>query len=296
MKQGLEQFLNHLRYERQASPHTLDAYSRDIVSFMDFLEEHNYGTAPRDVDARIIRHYLGGLRRDGMSRTTAARRLSALRTFFKFLKSKGIVDVNPAVMVESARQEKKLPGYLYREEMDRLLTAPPGDKPHGLRDRAILELLYSTGLRVSELASLNADHILNGNGQLRIIGKRNKERIVFMGDGAAVAVRAWLNTGRPDMLRDRAEPALFVNRSGTRLNVRSIQRMVKKHIRGIALDKDITPHSLRHTFATHLLEGGADLRTVQGLLGHASLSTTQIYTHVTNERLKQVHTDTHPRA
>lgn len=288
--------MTHLRNERQVSPHTLDAYSRDISFFIDFLEEHGFGASPADIDPKRIRHYLGTLRRDGISQATAARRLSALRTFFKYLKKKGIVDANPAALMESSRREKKLPGYLFNNEINSLLDAPPKDTPAGLRDRALLEMLYSTGLRVSELAALNRDDVPESAGQFRVIGKRGKERIVFVGAPAAAAVRDWLDRGRPLLLSNPVEKALFLNKSGGRLTVRAVQRMVKKYILEAALTKNITPHSLRHTFATHLLEGGADLRTVQSLLGHSSLSTTQIYTHVTGERLKEVHSQTHPRA
>ena len=296
MKQQLDSFLLHLQNERQVSPHTLDAYSRDIGLFLDFLQEHGYTDQARDVDARQVRHYLGAMRRQGLGPTTAARRLSALRTFFKYLKKQGAVEVNPAALVESARRERRLPEHLVDTEIRSLLQAPPHDTPAGLRDRAMLEMLYATGLRVSELAALDTDSLNHGAGQLRVRGKRGKERIVFVGGHAAGAVYEYIEKRRQQMLRQTTEPAMFLNRSGGRISVRSIQRMVKKYIRQIALARDITPHSLRHTFATHLLEGGADLRTVQGLLGHSSLSTTQIYTHVTNERLKEVHAQTHPRA
>lgn len=296
MRENLEQFLNHLRHEKQKSPHTLDAYSRDIAQFIGFMEKKKYGTAPGDPDIKKIRHWLGETQRDGASRATAARRLSALRSFFKYMKKKGIIETNPATLVESSRAEKKLPNYLYREEMHGLLAAPQEDAREGLRDRALLETLYSTGLRVSELAALNKDSIDPAGGVLKVTGKRGKERIVVVGAPAAAAVTEYLAKSRPALLRGGAEDALFLNRGGTRLTVRSIQRMVKKYINRLPIGKDITPHSLRHTFATHMLEGGADLRTLQSLLGHSSLSTTQIYTHVSNTRLKETHSKTHPRA
>ena len=296
MRDALEQFMTHLRNERQVSPHTLDAYSRDVALFIEFCEARGYDMAPGTVDVKRIRHYLGNLRRDGMSATTAARRLSALRTFFKYLKKKGVIEVNPAALVESARREKKLPEYLRGDELNLLLQAPPADSPAGLRDSAILEMFYATGLRISELVSLDVDDVSRGDEQLRVVGKRGKERIVFVGGGAARAVSAYIENGRPPLAGDPPERALFLNKGGTRLTPRSIQRMLKKYIHEAALAKNIPPHALRHTFATHLIEGGADLRTVQSLLGHSSLSTTQIYTHVTSEHLKQVHTRTHPRA
>ncbi len=296
MIERLDAFLTHLKNERQASPHTLDAYSRDLALFIHFMEDNGYSADAASVTARQVRHYLGAMRRDGLGATTAARRLSALRTFFKYLKKQGVVESNPAALVESARRERKLPEHLFDAEMRALLEAPENSSPSGLRDRAMLELLYATGLRVSELAALDADALAGDEGRLRVRGKRGKERVVFVGGAARDSVQAYLVNARPALLADPAETALFLNRSGGRITVRSIQRMVKKYIREIALARDITPHSLRHTFATHLLEGGADLRTVQGLLGHSSLSTTQIYTHVTNERLKDVHAQTHPRA
>lgn len=296
MIQNLDAFLTHLKGERQSSPHTLDAYSRDAALFIDFLEQNKYPTDAASVTARHVRHYLGAMRRDGLGATTAARRLSALRTFFKYLKKQGVVEANPAALVESARRERRLPEHLFDAEMRALLDAPPRDTPSGLRDRAMLELLYATGLRVSELAALDTDALDHDAGRIRVRGKRGKERVVFAGGAARESVQEYLASARPALAADPQETAMFLNRSGGRITVRSIQRMVKKYIRDIALTRDITPHSLRHTFATHLLEGGADLRTVQGLLGHSSLSTTQIYTHVTNERLKDVHSQTHPRA
>lgn len=297
MKDHLDAFLNYLGNERQASPHTLDAYSRDIAFFIDFLEHNGYAAEAPVITIRQVRHYLGALRREGLEQATAARRLSALRTFFKYLKKQGVVELNPATLVESSRRERKLPEHLFDAEIRALLDAPAMRTPSGLRDRAMLEMLYATGLRVSELACLDVHDVRDGGGQLRVIGKRGKERIVFVGGAATDSVAAYVEHGRPGLAQPGdAEPALFLNRSGGRITVRSIQRMVKKYIHEIALVRDITPHSLRHTFATHMLEGGADLRTVQGLLGHSSLSTTQIYTHVTNERLKDVHSLTHPRA
>jgi len=296
LKDALEMFLTHLRNERQVSAHTMDAYSRDAALFIEFLENNAYPARPDTVDVKQLRHYLGEMRREGLSRATVARRLSALRTFFKYLKKKGFIESNPAAMMESSRRERKLPQYLYRDEMEALLAPPEKETPDALRDHALLETLYSTGLRVSEIASLDVDSVAPDGGQLRVTGKRNKERIVLVGSRAAEAVRRYVERGRPILLKSKTDTALFLNKSGTRLTVRSIQRMVKKHINRIALDKDITPHSLRHTFATHLLEGGADLRTVQSLLGHSSLSTTQVYTHITNERLKETHGKTHPRA
>ncbi len=278
------------------SPNTVDAYARDLNDFARFCEESGGGVGPREVDLKLARRYLAELKRDGRARTTIARRVSALRSFFKFLKRQGVVERNIFVSLDSPRLPKKTPEYLFVEEVSSLLKAPDAETPAGLRDRAILELLYSSGMRVSELVSLNLADLKPGSPELRVVGKGNKERIVFVGDPAHAAVEEYLKNGRPLFGAAQDGRALFLNKNGGRLHVRGVQRVVEKHINRTAILKKISPHSLRHSFATHLLNGGADLRTVQELLGHASLSTTQIYTHISAERLRKTYDETHPRA
>lgn len=293
----VDEFMSHLLYERGLSRHTIDAYSRDIMDFISFCEEAEMPSGPEEIDMRAARRYLASLTRKNMKRSTIARRISSLRAFFKHLKMKKVVEHNVFSALETPRMERKLPDFLYMEEVEMLMEAPPGDTPAGQRDRAILELLYSCGMRVSELAAMNVSGFPPpGRDEIRITGKGGKERIVFVGGRSRRAVETYINDGRPQQVRFAQPEALFLNKSGGRLTVRSIQRMLKKYIHKIALDKNITPHSLRHSFATHLLNNGADLRTIQELLGHSSLSTTQIYSHISTQRLKETYEKTHPRA
>lgn len=278
------------------SRHTVDAYSRDLNDFLEFCETQGAGKSPRDIDTRLARRYLADLRRRGRARTTISRRISALRSFFKYLKKERVVAANVFSALDTPRLEKKLPEHLYAEEVSALLKAPDAETPAGLRDRAILEVLYAGGLRVSELVSLNLGDIDRAGPELRVLGKGDKERIVFIGEPARRAVADYERDGRPKLgVRQDAE-ALFLNKSGRRLGARGVQRIVDKYVKQTAILKNITPHSLRHSFATHMLNAGADLRTVQELLGHSSLSTTQIYTHVSTARLRKTYDTSHPRA
>jgi integrase/recombinase XerC len=293
MKKQMDNYLGHLSVNKRVSPHTLDAYSRDIVDFVDYMSGKGV-ESPKSVDVRFARGYLATLQKRGLSRRSIARHISACRGYFRFMMQQKIITENPFKILDMQKLEKTIPTFLHLDEMKALLHAPD-DTPQGMRDRAMLELLYASGLRVSELVSLNYDAFRRGN-ELRIIGKRNKERLVMVGDPAIASVDRWLSLGRPHLVRSDSETALFLNKSGGRITTRSVQRMVEKYINQIALAKHVTPHSLRHTFATHLLNGGADLRTVQELLGHESLSTTQIYTHVSIEKLRETYDKTHPRA
>jgi integrase/recombinase XerC len=293
MKNQMDVYLSHISEVKRVSRHTLDAYSRDILDFVEYTGEKGLAS-PKSVDVRFVRVYLANLQKRGLPRRSIARHISACRGFFRFMMQKKIITENPFKMLETPKLEKTVPTFLHLDEMKALLHSPD-ETPAGMRDRAILELLYSTGLRVSELVGLDIDAMKRGN-ELRVIGKRNKERLVMIGNPALSAVNRWLSLGRPHIVRSESEPALFLNKSGTRITTRSVQRMVQKYINQIALAKHVTPHSLRHTFATHLLNGGADLRTVQELLGHESLSTTQIYTHVSVEKLRETYDKTHPRA
>lgn len=284
-----EAFSLYLEIERNLSPHSIRAYRQDLDFFHAFLAD-----CPLDkVDYRLLRRYLGHLKQEGYERSTIARRMATLRTYFRFLARERMIGGNPTVGLQSPKLSRKLPSFLDWEELVRLLAAPD-ESPRGLRDRALLELLYATGMRVSEIAELSVRQINWEEAEIRVIGKGSKERMVLMSEEAMRHLRRYLDEGRP-LLRPSNTERLFLNRSGKPLSARSIDRMLKAHARRAGIAKPISPHTLRHTFATHLLEGGADLRVVQELLGHASLSTTQIYTHVSQERLRQVYQQAHPR-
>lgn len=290
MTDYLQIFLDYLKYQKDVSEHTLSAYSKDLVDFLNFLEEKKCGIL--EVNYLLLRNYLGHLR-EKLSKKSVARKLASLRTFYKFLVREGKIKENPALLVSSPRLDKKLPSFLDLPQIEELLRLPE-PTPSGTRDKAILELLYATGMRVSEIVSLNIWEVDLNSDEIKILGKGKKERIVLMGKYSQVAIREYLFSSRPHFQKNN-EKALFLNKYGGRLTSRGVQRIVEKYIKILGEKKNITPHSLRHSFATHLLERGADLRSVQELLGHASLSTTQIYTHLTKERLKEIHKKYHPR-
>jgi len=300
----MEEFIQALETPKGYSPHTVRNYRIDLRQFLEFLmeKEKEGGGAPstgiESVDFRLIREFLGRLF-GKYRRTTLSRKLSAVRSFFTFLEKKGLRKGNPAADISTPRQEKYIPNYLPVDEMFRLLDRPDREKPLGLRDLAILEVLYSCGIRVSELAGLNLNSIDFDQRLVKVFGKGGKERIVPIGKEAINAVKAYLESTeglRRHAQGDRETQPLFVNFRGGRLSTRSIAKIVKKYGREVGLMTDISPHDLRHTFATHLLDGGADLRSVQELLGHASLSTTQKYTHVSLDRLMEVYDKAHPRS
>lgn len=305
MLEAIEQFLDHLRTMKNVSPHTLRAYTEDLMQFADFLVEQA-GEEPieswAEVSHRHIRRFLSHLQEQGLRRTSLARRLSALRSFYRFLVRTQGVTHNPTLALVFSAGEHRLPEFFYEHELERLWAALNDGTPRGLRDRALFELLYATGLRVSELVSLNRGDVDLETGQIHVVGKGAKERIVLAGRASREALEKYLTYGRP-RLREQARPlaagddqALFLNRQGTRLTARSVARLLDQYVERAGLDKHASPHTLRHTFATHLLDGGADLRSVQELLGHATLSSTQVYTHVTQERLRAVYDQAHPRA
>ncbi|GAX91441.1 tyrosine recombinase XerC [Effusibacillus lacus] len=297
-QQAVDLFLEYLRVEKNASVHTIDAYQSDLEQFCAFLAEEQIEKFG-DVTHVGIRTFLSRLFMAKAARRTLSRKVSCLRSFYDFLMREGIVDKNPAKSVSTPKLEKRTPNFLYIEEVTRLVEAPTPDGPLGLRDRAILELLYATGIRVSECMGLRQEDFDFDMGTVRVFGKGAKERIVLVGKKAADAVRLYLERGRPQLLPGGGsglQKALFLNYRGEPLSVRSVRRIVDKYIRQVAGQKSISPHVLRHTFATHLLDAGADLRVVQELLGHASLSSTQIYTHTTKEKLLRVYMNAHPRA
>jgi len=297
----IERFLSYLEVARQASPLTLKSYREDLHQFTDFLRQRDVRTC-RSVDANTIRRFLVGLQTEKYARSSVTRKLSALRSFFRFLSRRAEIERDPTVGLIAPHQQRRLPQFLYPQEIEALLAIPDTSTPQGKRDRAILECLYATGMRVSELVAMDVDQLSSGADALRVIGKGRKERVVIIGRPALAAVADYLAIGRPALMErsgrvDAAdEPALFINRQGTRLTARSVARVVRKHILAAAAARKVSPHALRHSFATHMLDAGADLRTVQELLGHSSLSTTQIYTHVSRRRLKEVYDQAHPHA
>lgn len=294
MQRHIDKFINYLKVEKNASGHTLANYSIDLRSFGQFLGDREIAS----VDNLFLRRFLAEMRGKNYSKRTIARKLAALRSFFKFLYREGHIPTNPITAVSTPKLDKKLPKFLDVEKMARLIQSPAEDTPSGLRDRAILETLYSTGIRVSELVGLDLDDIDFISGVVKVFGKGSKERMVPIGDQAMRAIRRYVDKRSRPAAKRRAEgeKAVFLNRQGRRLTDRSVRRIVDKYIRACSIEEKISPHSLRHSFATHLLDRGADLRSVQELLGHMNLSTTQIYTHVTMERLKAVYDKAHPRA
>jgi len=302
----LTQFLDHLRYERNVSAHTLRNYASDLEQFLDHIAPADAKTRKRaepdlkQIDHITIREWLSALHSDHKKKTSIARKLAALRTFFQFLVREGVLELNPAKLVATPRKEKKLPVHLSIEDAVRFIETPDDATDFGKRDRAILELLYATGVRVSELVQLDLRDIDFKNKLLRVTGKRRKERIVPFGDPAAKALKEYFAVREIFLLNapatKRDSRPLILNYQGTRMTTRSVGRLVEKYIRLCAGIHDISPHALRHSFATHLLDGGADLRDIQELLGHARLSTTQIYTHVSMEKLIEVYDKAHPKA
>ena len=282
-------FLRYLHAERNASDYTCLNYALDLAQFFAFLGRRSLGS----ITPLEIRRFVAHLSTQQHARRTIARKLSCVRSFFRFLCREGVLEHNPAESIPTPRLEKRLPSFLDEQQMVRLLEVPSTEKWQGLRDRAILEALYSTGMRVSELTGLNLQDLDEISGTFIVRGKGKKERLCPIGQTALAAIRAYL-AQRPKKLR--VPYALFVSQKGTRLTVRQVDRLIAGYVRQAQLPASISPHSLRHSFATHLLDHGADLRSVQELLGHVSLSTTQIYTHVTATRLKKVYDQAHPRA
>lgn len=293
MKKATLAFLRHLEVERNASAHTVKAYGEDLAQFTNHLrDELGREPHPRDADHLLIRAFLARLHRQGLKKTSAARKLASLRTFFRFLCREGILETNPARALLSPRVEKRIPVHLDEGEVGRLLDVP-GDGDAVLRARAILELLYATGIRCGELVGLDLGEVDFEGRMVRVLGKGRKERVVPFGGKARSALEAYL----PARLRARPNSdALFVNLKGGRLTDRSVRSLLTDRVRQVALEQKISPHALRHSFATHLLERGADLRSIQELLGHASLSTTQRYTHVNTKQILHIYSKTHPRA
>ena len=310
MKETLDAFLEHLALNDNASAHTVRAYESDLAQFVTFLAQHlgkrRTELTPADFAHVHIRAFLGELHKRGNTRSSAARKLAAIRAFGRYLRREGELEGDPAALVGTPRQEHHLPAHLGESEMSRLLEMPDVSRPLGRRDRAILELFYASGLRLSELVGLDVDDVNLGSRTVRVMGKGRKERLVPFNRTAEESIRAWLKdweglvAARPvAVLRTRGRKggeALFLNYQGRRLSTRSVDRLVRKYVAQCSTRFGISPHALRHSFATHLLERGADLRAIQELLGHARLSTTQRYTHVNAAQLIDAYKKAHPKA
>jgi integrase/recombinase XerC len=318
VKAQLRAFLEYLRLNRNASPHTVAAYESDVAQFLTFTAGHrgvSIGTLePADLRLVTIRAFMADLYRQGQARASVARKISALRTFGRFLRREGWIEGDPAGMAATPRREQRVPAHLSVDEMARLLEMPDTAQPLGRRDRAILELFYASGLRLSELVGLDLEDVNLSARVVRVMGKGAKERLVPFNTTTAAALRAWLKdrpatrtptsrlaspesrSARPFRGTTVTEDPLFVNFRGARLTGRSVQRLVARYVAQCSTRFGISPHALRHSFATHLLERGADLRTIQELLGHVQLSTTQRYTHVNAAQLLDVYRKAHPRA
>ena len=292
----ISMFVRYLRVEKNASPHTVKQYVADIREFAAFLEQHQI-TAFAAVSYLHGRSYLAYLAKKGLSRRSIARKLSSLRSFSRFLIREGQLEQNPFQLLSTPKQEKKLPSFLYPQEVQAFFDLPDTSEPLGIRDRLIFELLYASGMRVSELVTLTVNGVNPSMGVALVYGKGAKERYVPIGSYACDILRKYLNYGRQKLLGGREDHGiLMVNYRGEPLSDRSVRRVVDKYVETYALHLRVSPHTFRHTFATHMLDGGADLRTVQELLGHVNISTTQVYTHVTKERLRHVYNNAHPRA
>jgi len=293
----IDSYMQYLQVEKHASEHTLDHYFSDIEQFVDFMLDEGY-TSFAEVSHIAIRTFVGRMARD-RAKTTIARKISALRSLYEFLLREGHVEKNPAKQLNLPKLEQRLPNFLYIEEAKRLMEAPDVSTPLGLRDKALLEILYASGVRVSECVGLDIADLDLSLGSALVLGKGRKERYVLFGTEALKALTRYLQEARPLLFRNgdgQETSALFLNHRGSRLTDRSVRRIVDKYVLQVAGIQKISPHVLRHTFATHLLDHGADLRVIQELLGHSSLSTTQIYTHTTREQLERVYHKAHPRA
>ncbi len=301
MKEQLEGFLTYLSAERSVSDHTVRAYKNDIDQFLDYLRRAKFQFEL--VDHTFLRRYLSWLKTRGYASKSIARKIATLRTFYRFLEREGHIQSNPAILLSTPKLEKKLPRFLKVTVMEELLRSPSRKTALGKRDRAILEVLYGSGVRVSEVTGLNLDDVDFFRKEIKVMGKGSKQRIVPLNQNAVAALRLYMIEGRKELLSKcmktkikDAREALYLNKNGYRLSAMGIRRMLSKYVKKVGLRQGVTPHMIRHTFATHLLEGGADLRTVQELLGHVDLSSTQVYTHLSEARLKEVYLKAHPRA
>lgn len=294
MEEMVDTYLLHLEVERGLAVNTLDSYRRDLTKFIGFLRRQGVFGLDQ-VDRQRIMTFMEDLHKNGRAAATISRNLASIRSFYFFLTQENLVSRNPSTELDSPKIPKRLPNILSTAEVNKLLEQPTGSNPAGLRDKAMLELLYATGIRVSELVGLNIPDVNLDMGFLRCLGKGSKERIIPVGQTAIASVDLYLRNGRGKLVRSEEE-AVFVNIHGRRLTRQGFWKILKKYVGKAGIEGDITPHTLRHSFATHLLENGADLRAVQEMLGHSDISTTQIYTHVTANHLRDVYQQSHPRA
>lgn len=295
MDKLIERFIHYIAVERGLSQNTLESYQRDLIGYTNFLSKDGIQDVNRTRRANVIA-YLAELQKNGRATSTISRNLASIRAFYSFLLRDGLIDGDPTANLESPKIEKRLPHVLSVQDVEVLLNSPDLRESAGLRDKAMLELLYASGIRVSELVSLNIDDVNLNMGFLKCYGKGSKERIIPLGSVALKYLHDYTLRSRHQLLRNKEETSLFLNHHGQRLTRQGFWKIIKKYAKQANIKKDITPHTLRHSFATHLLENGADLRSVQEMLGHADISTTQIYTHITKSRLKEVYAKTHPRA
>ena len=293
MQEVFSKYIEYLKVERNASRYTVRNYTDTLLEFFDYVKGQGIGSF-RDVNKQTIRSYLSYLLEGGFAKSSIARRLSAIRSFYRYLMREELLKVSPAETTVSPKLDKRLPSFLTREEVNKLIEAPDLTTPQGQRDRALLEMLYASGLRISELVSMDVEQVNLETNEVRVWGKGSKERVVLIGVPAARALTEYIEQGRHTLLGKKKNEALFVSKYGERLPARRVQKILDKYARTIG--KKVHPHMLRHTFATHLLDGGADLKVVQELLGHADLSSTQIYTHVTKGRARQIYLAAHPLA
>ena len=290
---AIGQFLDHCRIERGLARNSIEAYRLDLNRFRNFAVQAVDDAMP---DGVVIRRYLDGLHAEGLQSRSVSRHLTTVRNLYGFLLREGRVPTDPTEFIPLPKHWKKIPRYLNQEEVEKLLASPDSSKPSGVRDKAMLELLYASGLRVSELCAVETSDLNLGLGVLRVTGKGNKQRLVPMGKSAAAAITDYLGSARNQILKGRVSRYLFVTNRGGKMCRQSFWHSLGLHGKHAGIFRGLTPHVLRHTFATHLLEGGADLRSVQTMLGHADISTTQVYTHVARKRLRQTVDDHHPRA
>jgi len=295
MESLLDRYVTHLIAERNASSYTVRNYQREIKQFMEYARVSGVRSWD-EVDLPLLRRWLAWLTGKGYVKASIARRISEIRSFYRYLVREEAVETNPVLGLSAPKLPRRLPRYLNVHETAGLLGTPDLSTPLGLRDRAILELLYGAGVRVGELVSLNTGSLDLPRREARVLGKGSKERIVMMGEPARLALRCYLSESRPTLVTDSSRSALFLNRNGGRLSTVSVSKLLHKYAARAGIGKNVTPHMLRHSFATHLLDGGADLRSVQELLGHENLVTTQIYTHVSQNQLREAYLRAHPHA
>ncbi len=295
MDQLLDSFLSYLAVEKGLSKNTLESYGRDVRKFVLYLDKNKIKTV-QDITYGTILDFLSDFKKQGFSDTTTVRNIVSIKQFFKYLLVEKIIKEDPTSQIRTPRMKKSIPGVITLQEVERVLASPDESTPEGIRDTAMLEVLYATGIRVSELIGLKLNDVNFEMGFVIVYGKGSKERIVPMGEKALEKLKPYMESSRPALLKTKESKALFVTRRGKGMTRQGFWKLIKTHAINSGIAKNISPHTLRHSFATHLLERGADLRSIQIMLGHSDISTTQIYTHVESERLKEIHKKYHPRS